>query len=743
MNISTHFIHLALLLHLCTSQRQYASNLFSLIDTLKKTGYSIQNISANLHYSRIEKLPPLAYIPSDVLNFHRQVTTSWSHYQSTKANIISYPPTNVNPMCNSFTYQPFYWSPSQWTSITNQYPLNNTDFQMIHLKMPSETHITISRTDSSKNALTIPRRSLQETFLFTSKILSYFYEKYAHISFKLLHHADNTLTTDIINCTISLNDLPTIQEVIQRKGDTRVQYTTPCILEKFVRIKQVLLTRYAIYFPTSKIQNIEQQPLKRYINITTLSQALDFHWPYINQTTYKLIIDVSQKRQSLPTIWWILPYTNSLLLYHKNLFAPWSINTRATTYSYALQNKHYYITGRCIPPCQHNTLQQKVREIASSTSSWQLPTQPKNNLIPTCFYCLPHCGAIETHMKLYHPYAIWWPSSFSDRCSTLSSNFTTVTAQLNKIFPTLQHLNPLLNRTIYSYDTKKAIAMSGPLRNYRFEPSYLNRRLAQKSLKFETLWHSTYRRYKPIEKAITESFSFHDESLCHLSELLYYSKSKSDIARNTFKMSTAAYLETSTIHTLQNEYFFLHDLFTQLQNHTEHIYSLKYMTNFLQAIQNRTDLQSNLIYSHKIHEGYLQNKPILRIWPQELHVFLTPSHVNNQSKQTDTKHALISHIWPTVQYPPNVTSTLTAPYITRTATKVKPTVTTLHEISTAKTTNIYALIPASLQTVRDSLTKIMKSFTYIVNHSYFIFNSIHITTSRYIQHFSEILTAPC
>jgi len=68
------------------SPRNYASNLALLIETLHKKDITTYNISQNFRYQNIEKLPPLAYIPSDLKNFHNQLTHSWNNYANNKEN---------------------------------------------------------------------------------------------------------------------------------------------------------------------------------------------------------------------------------------------------------------------------------------------------------------------------------------------------------------------------------------------------------------------------------------------------------------------------------------------------------------------------------------------------------------------------------------------------------------------------------------------------------------------------------
>jgi len=742
MHTTAHLLYFTLILHTHANQRKYASNLSSLLSTLSKTGLIAQNISENLHYNHAQKLPPLAYIPSDLQSFHHQLTHSWTTYSINKANPTAYLPTNVNPFCNNYRYKTLHWSPLQWTSITdNLFP--NIDFQMVYLKPPSRTPVMITHTNSPRGTITMSPDSLQETFPFMSKILSYFYEKYSDITFKLFTYTDPTLPSNAINCTINVRNLPSIQEVIQPQGETRVFYTTPCILERIIRIQKLTWTEYAVHFPTSKIRNIIQKPL-RYFNSTTSEQTLTLQWPYINQTAFKLMIRVSQPRKHLPEIWWILPYTQSLLMIHKHLFTPPSIKTQATTYSYASQNKHHYIRGGCIAQCKHKHLYQKVRQQRLPTTSWLLPTHKIQRLSPTRFYCLPQCGIIEKHMKLFHQHVPpWWPPSLSDKCSSHFLNFTTLLERQQINFSNLRRLNPSLNNTIYTYETNIPIAFFGPLQTFHYEYSHLHRRLQQKARKFTQIWQQTYPQYKKLEAIITENLLLQDDSLMHQSELLYYTNNERELDRNTLKMSTAAYLANYNIEEFKDNYYHLNEKLKQLQDYAEQIYAFKYITIILQTIHNKTDLQPNLIYSHNFHNGFLQSKPIMRILTSQLQNSPATPTINNQTEQINILQISNSHKRSTIQSLTNLTSTLKTSKFALLGTKVKQTLTTTNEIPTVPSTNTYAYISEPYKTIKYALKKIMKSFLQYIKHSHFFYNSVHITASSYIRHVSEILTTLC
>ena len=78
---------------------------------------------------------------------------------------------------------------------------------MIHLESLSHTQVTIAQANLPMNTVTISQDSLQETFLFMSRILSYFYEKYAYITFKLSQETDPALPMITTNCSIGLHEL--------------------------------------------------------------------------------------------------------------------------------------------------------------------------------------------------------------------------------------------------------------------------------------------------------------------------------------------------------------------------------------------------------------------------------------------------------------------------------------------------------------------------------------------------------
>ena len=743
MNIFSHLLQFCLLLiHTHASLRKYASNLESLIATLQKNGIAIYNISNNLHYHNIEKLSPLPDIPSDLKNFHNQLTHSWNIYTANKKNPTIYPPINVNPSCNSFTYKAFHWSPLQWTLIEDNF-FPNTDFQMIHLKSSPHTQVTIAQANSPMNTVTMSQNSLQEAFLFMSRVLSYFYEKYAYITFKLLQETNPTLPIKNTNCSIGLHEVPAIQEVIKPQGENRILYTPPCILQKIVRVQKSTSTIYTVTFPTSTIRNIKQSNLI-YLNTTTRERTLTFQWPYINQTAFKLEIRTSHRRHHLPKIWWLLPHAESLLTYHKDLFTPPLIKTRATTYSYIFNYKHHYNKGGCINHCSYKKLQEAVQRRKLPTTSWPLPIKPIQGSIPTRFYCLPQCGTIERHMKIFDkhlPY--WWPHPDHDTCTSNHTNLTKLFQQQGTNYPHPLQLESLLQNIIYTYDTNIPITFSGPLQTYQYDLSHLRSQLQKKIGKFIRLWQQTYPQYTKLEAAITDNLLLHDETLIHISELAYYTKNKFEQHQNAQNLNTAVYLANSKINEFRHNYYQLNPRFKQLQLYAEQIYSLKRITTVLKQIQNRTDLQNNIIYAHKIQNGYLQNKPIIRILPSHLQPPSLTLKTIIPTEQINKHQTLHTEGRPTTHNPTNLTSRQTKTHTVPFSTKPILHTQQAHNSQTTQTTKtkLHTFVP--YRTIRTCITKTMKAFMHFINQSHFLYNAVYTVITSRLQRITETLTKLC
>ena len=239
-------------------------------------------------------------------------------------------------------------------------------------------------------------------------------------------------------------------------------------------------------------------------------------------------------------------------------------------------------------------------------------------LIPTRFYCLPQCGTIEQHMKIFDkqlPY--WWPHYDHDTCISNNANLTKLAEQQEKNYPHPLNFNSLSQNTIYTYDTNIPITFSGPLQTYQYELSHISNQLHKKIDKFKRLWQQTYLQYTKLETAITDNLLLQDETLIYTSELTYYTKNELQRHQNVQKLNAAIYSANSKINEFRHNYYQLNPRFKQLQIYAEQIYSLKRITTVLQEILNKTNLQNNVIYAHKVQNRYLQNKPIMRILPSQ------------------------------------------------------------------------------------------------------------------------------
>jgi len=117
-------------------------------------------------------------------------------------------------------------------------------------------------------------------------------------------------------------------------------------------------------------------------------------------------------------------------------------------------------------------------------------------LIPIRFYCLPQCGTIEQHMKIFDehlPY--WWPHYDHDTSTSNHANLTKLAEQQGNNYPHPLNLKSLSQNTIYTYDTNIPITFSGPLQTYQNELPHIRNHLHKKIDKFNRLWQQTYLQF--------------------------------------------------------------------------------------------------------------------------------------------------------------------------------------------------------------------------------------------------------
>jgi len=370
--------------------------------------------------------------------------------------------------------------------------------------------------------------------------------------------------------------------------------------------------------------------------------------------------------------------------------------------------------------------------------------KPIQGAIPTRFYCLPQCGTIEQHMKIFDKQLPdWWPHYDHDTCTPNHANRTKLLEQQGKNYPHPQELKSLLKNELYTYDTNIPITFSGPLQTYQYDLPHLRNQLQNKIDKFIRLWQQTYPQYTKLETAITDNLLLQDETLIYTSELAYYTKNKFERQQNAQNLNTAMYSANSKINAFRHNYYQLNPRFKQLQLYAEQIYSSKRIITILNQIQNRMDLQNNIIYAHKIQNGYLQSRPIIRILPSQSQppspTLKTSTHTEriNKPQTLHTEDRLTTH------NPTNLTSRQTKTQTVPFSTKPIPHAQQTHNLQTTKNpkTKFHTFVP--YRTIRTFITKTMKAFMQFINQSHFLYNAVYTVITSRLQRITETLTKLC
>jgi len=133
----------------------------------------------------------------------------------------------------------------------------------------------------------------------------------------------------------------------------------------------------------------------------------------------------------------------------------------------------------------------------------------------------------------------------------------------------------------------------------------------------------------------------------------------------------------------------------------------------------------------------------MRILTSQLQTPLVTPTRSMQKERINMQQTSNSYKRSTVRNSTNLKSTLIAPKVALSSTATTSTQTTPNEISTVQITSTYSYTSLPYQMIKTSFTKIVESFVHFINHSHFLYNSVHITMSSRLRHASEVLTTLC
>ena len=364
----------------------YAKELSPLINALQQLGAHITNTTITQRFPTTEATKPLVVLPFGVEQFHEQLTSNFTTYVSEQQINPITPCLNVTPDCNCYTYHKIKWKPDRWTVISHNASKNIYDFEMVHLRLMKQTRYFIPHIQGRTPPYNMYLQNSTDALLFISHAISYFYEKYEEVRFKLFHDIRQWPTKTTGPCFVGLLEFPLVVKSTYGATplpDGTYEYdavTKPCLTETQSWLQKVNSTEYRLFFPKGKLRNVlaRTRQRSRYLEETKYPETLNFEWGYHNDTGYILRIQIGSLRQDTPKNWWIHRQTDSLLGYHEHLFMPPYLRTIRTICSYTRFKRHYYAKSKYVKIPRKTYLRQHVNEIKTSTASWPVPRTKKH-----------------------------------------------------------------------------------------------------------------------------------------------------------------------------------------------------------------------------------------------------------------------------------------------------------------------------------------------------------------------------
>lgn len=378
--------------------REFSTDLHQLDKKISLSTPTLQYVTTNRYRDVTQHFSPLNTLICDCQNFQEQTKHKWQKYTTLITENILGTRLQFNPNHHSHYFRQIPWSPDTWTTISHHHEAQTYHFEMIHLELIKKPLYIIYTEDVFEEPHGLHYYNSGDTIALISRIISYFYEHFTSVKFKLFSRTIKWKNEFRGNCYLSAKKFPLIKQVLQTSETTQHVINIPCDEEKLIRTFKFNDTHYVVTFPKNKITNEvpELRNVQQYVDQTGHDYALDFQWSNPDDTGYSLTIEIGNKLTYVPKTWWIHHQSDSLLGYHHNFFLPAYFKTIQTTYSYARNAKHYYAEGFYVKKTGIRYFRQNIREYTPVITSWPIPTQKINIKYPPHVYFKPHLGQVET-----------------------------------------------------------------------------------------------------------------------------------------------------------------------------------------------------------------------------------------------------------------------------------------------------------------------------------------------------------
>jgi len=607
--------HLSLTFLFSTSMqtRQLSTNLQEFIGTIRQKGISLADISPRNNITISTNFRPLVTLQCDSNQFVAQVRNHWNLYTTIKLSKSVIPPLYVNPDCDSFFYRHFRWTPESWNILEHEEPAKHFSFEMINFDIIEKPLYIIMNETKSHTPHNMFFSESSDEILFVSYALSYFYEKFQSVRFKLVVNNEHWPQAQIGPCFVALERLPLIKTSLHTFGLHLINNPIQCNENKLVRLHQQTPSTFALHFPKGKLTNIVPlyRKYKEYIRQTDKLDVLDFQWSTNTDTGYTLLIQVGTQLTSPPKIWWIHRQSNSLLGYHDNFFALEYLRTSQIIHSYARNNRHYYAESLYVKILEVKYLTQNVIERNYTTQSWSLPTKTINTPDKPHEYCKPRLEALENGLNQANRF-------LEDRLEIKHLNICNTnihTLKTAREDHTNYHQNaiaalPLLKHDIFSYDYVTADTFHTQLVPQHLKETQLQIALNEQLSLLNTLWSNMQPRVRILQ---TKLFLYHtnrNQKLFFSQEKQFYSNTLYAFAIYKQRILNAQHMAIQQLNeiTYLRNYFMV--LMKNIQRYFQTIFLLKLTQIMVKTLKHNQLLQPHILYKHTIVNGELISHPV-------------------------------------------------------------------------------------------------------------------------------------
>jgi len=450
-----------------------------------------------------------------------------------------------------------------------------------------------------------------DTIALISRIIAYFYEHFTFVKFKLFSRTRKSDREFRGNCYFSAKKFPLIKQVLQTPVTTQHVINTPCDEEKLIRMFTIDSTHYIATFPKNKITNDvpEVRNVQQYVEQIGHNYALGFQWSDPTDTGYNLEIEIGEKLSYIPRTWWIQEQSDSLLGFHKNFFLPKYFQTIQTTYSYALNTRHYFAEGFFVKKTGVNYFQQNIREHTPAITSWPIPTQQINIKHPPNVYFQPHLGNLETILPKVLKIVERSPRIEQiSKCQNYTETFHTIQQDRSNYHQTISDQETQLLPNIYSYEQTHYVRSDQQTNN--IAQANLQRRIDDKAQLFSLLWKNVQPHIANLESnLLTYSFEHNEQIRLEAEKRLYmtftYQRTWVDA-----RISEARLNKQRAYTQLLYESNYLSAIIPAIHQRFREMYAMTLQHKTIHLLRHSRHLQPYVLYQHIIKSDFVRSYPL-------------------------------------------------------------------------------------------------------------------------------------